>query len=158
MKQREFYFYNTGPEQSFNLIKTCQEEVKQFEEKNQTLGYNAKKFGDESMITPSIRQVAAINEEIGIMVETWEHIQLCITKFDGYMKSKWLETKPYDMDEEVKKLQKKMKEIKVDKKCNAYNGIMDVIKKWLIFLPLIAELRDDSMRERHWQKLKETIK
>jgi len=28
------------------------------------------------------------------------------------MKSKWLETKPYDMDEEVKKLQKKMKEIK----------------------------------------------
>jgi hypothetical protein len=49
------------------LIKQCLEEVKQFEEKNETLGYNAKKFGDEGMITPSIRQVAAIKEEIGIM-------------------------------------------------------------------------------------------
>lgn len=74
MKQREFYFYNTGPEQSFKLITGCREEVKQFEEKNTTLGYNAKKFGDESMIVPSIRQVAAINEEIAIMQETWEHI------------------------------------------------------------------------------------
>jgi len=35
------------------------------------------------------------------------------------------------MDEEIKKLQKKMKEIKIDKKCNAYNGIMDLIKKQL---------------------------
>lgn len=74
------------------------------------------------------------------------------------MKSKWLDTKPYDMDEETKKMQKKLKEIKVDKKCNAYNGAMDVIKKWLVFLPLIAELRDDSMRERHWEALKKTIK
>ena len=55
MKQREFYFYNTGPEQSFKLINSCWEEVKQFEEKNTTLGYNAKKFGDEGMIVPSVR-------------------------------------------------------------------------------------------------------
>jgi dynein heavy chain len=54
------------------------------------------------------------------------------------------------MEDEVKKLQKTLKEMKVDKKANAYNGILEEIKKWLLFLPLIAELRDPAMRERHW--------
>jgi dynein heavy chain len=74
------------------------------------------------------------------------------------MATKWLDTKPYDMEEDVKKLQKTSKDIKVDKKCNAYFGLMQNIKSWLVFLPLIAELRDDAMRERHWQALKNEIK
>lgn len=61
------------------------------------------------------------------------------------------------MEDEVKKLQKTLKEMKVDKKANAYNGILEEIKKWLIFLPLIAELRDPAMRERHWQKLRDKV-
>lgn len=47
--------------------------------------------------------------------------------------------------------------MKVDKKTNAYNGILEEIKKWLLFLPLIAELRDPAMRERHWSKLKDKV-
>ena len=37
----------------------------------------------------------------------------------------------------VKKLMKTLKDMKVDKRANAYNGILDEIKKWLNFLPLI---------------------
>lgn len=61
------------------------------------------------------------------------------------------------MEDEVKKLQKTLKEMKVDKKANAYNGILEELKKWLLFLPLIAELRDPAMRERHWQKLRDKV-
>ena len=35
---------------------------------------------------------------------------------------------------------------------------MTNIKSWLTFLPLIAELRDESMRDRHWAALKKEIK
>ena len=73
------------------------------------------------------------------------------------MEAKWVETNPFDMEEEVKRQQKILKELKVDKKCNAYLGIMDEIKKWLVFLPLIAELRDDSMRPRHWKAIKDKV-
>jgi len=48
--------------------------------------------------------------------------------------------------------------MKVDKRANAYVGILDEIKKWLIFLPLIAELADKDMRDRHWDDLKQKIK
>jgi dynein heavy chain len=58
------------------------------------------------------------------------------------------------MEDEVKKLQKTLKDMKCDKRCNAYLGIIDEIKKWLIFLPLIAELADKDMRDRHWNDLK----
>ena len=47
--------------------------------------------------------------------------------------------------------------MKVDRKCNAYLGVMEEIKKWLVFLPLIGELRDESMRERHWDSLKKEV-
>ena len=88
----------------------------------------------------------------------WDHIKLCQTTFEDFMKSKWLETKPYDMEEDVKKLQKVTKDIKCDRKCNSFLGLMQDIKNWLVFLPLIAELRDEAMRERHWTALKKAIK
>jgi dynein heavy chain len=47
--------------------------------------------------------------------------------------------------------------MKVDKRANAYIGIMDGIKKWIIFLPLIEDLRNEAMRDRHWDSLKSKI-
>lgn len=53
---------------------------------------------------------------------------------------------------------KTLKDMKVDKRANAYLGILEEIKKWLIFLPLIAELRDQAMRERHWNAIRKIVK
>lgn len=57
----------------------------------------------------------------------------------------------------MKKLMKTLKDMKVDKRANAYNGILDEIKKWLNFLPLIGELRDISMRDRHWDMIRAKV-
>lgn len=73
------------------------------------------------------------------------------------MDTKWVDTDPFEMEEEVKKQLKTLKEMRVDKKCNAYLGIQDEVKKWLVFLPLIAELRDDAMRDRHWKMIKTKV-
>ena len=29
----------------------------------------------------------------------------------------------------------------------------DVVKKWTVFCPLVGELRDPAMRQRHWAQL-----
>ena len=44
------------------------------------------------------------------------------------MKNKWIETKPFEMEDDVKKLMTTLKDMKCDKKANAYIGIMDEIK------------------------------
>ena len=73
------------------------------------------------------------------------------------MENKWVETQPFEMEDEVKKLMKILKDMKIDKKANAYQGILDEIKKWLVFLPLIAELADNAMRPRHWENIKQKV-
>ena len=87
----------------------------------------------------------------------WDHIESCQNNFERFNKNKWIETKPFDMEDEVKKLMKTLKDMKVDKKANAYAGILEEIKKWLVFLPLIAELADPAMRDRHWDDLKNKV-
>ena len=46
---------------------------------------------------------------------------------------------------------------KVDKKSKAYIGLLDDCKKWMQFLPLINGLREDAMRERHWDIIREKV-
>jgi len=91
------------------------------------------------------------------MKALWDHIAKCQGQFDSFLATKWNDTNPGEMDEKTKKLLKGLKEMKVDKRANAYIGIMDGIKKWIIFLPLIEDLRNDAMRERHWDSLKQKI-
>lgn len=73
------------------------------------------------------------------------------------MDNTWEGTKTDDMEEEVKKLERILKGMKVDKKCNAYIGLLEEIKKWLKFLPLCGQLRDPSMRERHWDMIRAKV-
>jgi dynein heavy chain len=73
------------------------------------------------------------------------------------MDNTWEDTKTDVMEEEVKKQERTLKSMKVDKKCNAYIGILEEIKKWLKFLPLCGQLRDPSMRERHWDMIRSKV-
>jgi dynein heavy chain len=57
----------------------------------------------------------------------------------------------------VNKLTKALKEIKVDKRANAAQGIQEDLKMWINFLGVIEELASDKMRDRHWAKLKEKL-
>jgi dynein heavy chain len=77
--------------------------------------------------------------------------------FEEYMSSQWVKSNPGDMEDEVKNRFKALKEMRCDKKCNAYLGIQEDIKKWLVFLPLISDLRDPAMRDRHWTALKNKV-
>jgi dynein heavy chain len=84
----------------------------------------------------------------------WDHISHVQQIFAGYLSASWAETQPFEMEDDVKKNMKILKDMKVDKRANAYGGILDEIKKWLIFLPLIAELADPAMRDRHWDAIR----
>ena len=63
------------------------------------------------------------------------------------------------MEEDVKKLMQTLKSYtKVDKRCNAYIGLLDECKKWLVFLPMVTALRSPTMRERHWDAIRKLAK
>jgi len=123
LKKRDFYFYKTGVDDSKKKLSSVNEEIAIFDQKVIDYGYNAQKFGNPDLITNSQKQVEAIRTEIQSMVALWDFIETTQEKFSGYMEAKWVDTNPFDMEEEVKTNFKFLKEMKVDRKCNSYIGI-----------------------------------
>jgi dynein heavy chain, axonemal len=157
LKKRDFYQYKTGTQESKARLALVGDELKQFDDRIVDLGYNAQKFDNPDMIQNSIKSVEGIKQEIANMVVLWDFIQKMQDTFEEYMRSQWVKSNPGDMEDEVKNRFKALKEMRCDKKCNAYLGIQEEIKKWLVFLPLISDLRDPAMRDRHWTSLKNKV-
>ena len=67
-----------------------------------------------------------------------------------------------EMEDIVKKMRQKLQPIKIaDRKCNTFVGISEEIKRWSIFIPMVSDLKHDSMITpdgRHWKKVKDTVK
>jgi dynein heavy chain len=157
LKKRDFYQYKTGVVDSKYRLSLVGDELKVFDDRIVDLGYNASKFGNPDMIQNSIKAVEAIKVEIQNMVFLWDFIEKMQENFESYMRSQWVKSNPSEMEDEVKNKFKALKEMRCDKKCNTYIGIQEEIKKWLVFLPLISDLRDPSMRDRHWTSLKAKV-
>ncbi len=75
------------------------------------------------MIQNSIKSVEGIKQEIANMVVLWDFIQKMQETFEEYMSSQWVKSNPGDMEDEVKNRFKALKEMRCDKKTNAYLGI-----------------------------------
>jgi len=157
MKKREFFQYKCGSKNALEKLDGVFGELHVFEEKIIDYGGNAEKFGNPELIGKANKDIDAIKITVENMKALWDHIDKCNITFHDFMNQKWIDTQPFEMEDEVKKLMKTLKDMKVDKKANAYQGILEEIKKWLVFLPLIAELADQSMRDRHWDSIKAKV-
>lgn len=92
------------------------------------------------------------------MRQLWDHIELCLKTYEDYLKTPWSQVESLDWEEDNKKLGKDLRDIKVDRKCNAFLGINGAIKTWTQFLPLVSQLKDKAMCDRHWAMLKKEVK
>lgn len=95
------------------------------------------------------------------MKKLWEHIKKCQDQFDQFLKLTWTSLDLNQMEEDVKKMRQGLQTIKIaDRKCNSFTGITEEIKKWSIFIPLISDLKHESMvteDNRHWKKVRTTV-
>jgi dynein heavy chain len=158
MKKREFFQYKCGTEIALQKLDGVFDELKTFEDQIQDYGSNAAKFGDAGQIGKATKDIDQIKITVDNMKVLWDHIDFCTKKFESFYGEKWIGIQPAEMEDQVKKLVKTLKDMKVEKRANAYVGILDEIKKWLVFLPLIADLAQPSMLDRHWDDLKKKIK
>lgn len=157
LKKRDFYQYKTGRDLAVQKLKEIRVEVAELDKKIEDYGFNSLKFNQPGLIENCKVQVVSIKTEIDSMNALWDKINELETQFNSWLNMSWSVSKPYDMEDDAKKSMKSLKEMKCDKKSNTYLGIMDVLKAWLTFLPLIADLRDDAMRERHWDMVRKKV-
>uniref|UniRef100_A0A7S3YCK6 Uncharacterized protein n=1 Tax=Lotharella globosa TaxID=91324 RepID=A0A7S3YCK6_9EUKA len=89
----------------------------------------------------------------------WDMASLIHWTFTEWEKTLWNDIDAEKLGEECKKLQKQFRKYK--KQCGqmkAYMGLDDKIKNMMVILPLISDLHSESMKDRHWDRLKKETK
>ena len=162
MKKESFYIYKTGVEEATSRLDSVKEDIKKFEEQITNYDYFSKMFSFPEAIGPATKNLDQIKSEVNAITNLWTHIKNCEQRFTEYKIKKWADVNTMDMEEEVKKMRKDLMDLKgVDKRCLAFTGISEEIKRWQTFLPLLGELKNPAMEttdRRHWKKLKDLVK
>lgn len=163
LKKENFYQYNTGVDGAKDRIKEVNEEISKFENILKDYFYYQKMFElKEGESEGCAKLLDQIKNEVKTMDRLWEHTRVCQEKFNEYLELKFKNFDTNEKEDEIKRLKAGLTPIKVsDRKCSAFIGINEDIKKWSTFIPMLADLKDNSMNvadDRHWNKIRKEVK
>jgi hypothetical protein len=77
MRKRPFFQYKTGAKESIARLGDVFAELKEFEDRRDLFGENAKKFGNPDLITKAVKDIEAIKILVDNMKALWDHIETC---------------------------------------------------------------------------------
>lgn len=100
------------------------------------------------------RDIKTCRQELAWLKLMWDHVQLVQEIFASYRATLWSNVDVDMMAERTRKLQKEIKALpRQTTKWDVYERLLETIGHMSVSLPLVQDLREDSMRERHWKKL-----
>ncbi|CAK9016337.1 unnamed protein product [Durusdinium trenchii] len=153
LKKEAYYFYKSGLELAQKRLSDVTTDLDNFDKRMDDLLHIATNFNYPEELNNSKKIMQAMREDVANCKGLWEFEVQRIKITEGFLVVRWGQVVAGDMEDEIKALFKKLKEVKVDRKCDAFVGVQDVVKKWTVFCPLVGELRDPAMRQRHWAQL-----
>lgn len=157
IKKKDFQKYDIGVVSALKLLQEEQSKLKENQATLEEMDHLSKNFGFPDAIVGCSKQLEQNQLDITTMRQLWDHTQKILKTYETYLATVWPQITAGEWEEENKKLMKDLRDIKVDRKCNAFAGITATVKTWSIFLPLITQLKEDCMMPRHWDSLKKTI-
>lgn len=153
LRKEAYYYYKSGLELAMKRLNDVTYDLDRRDAEMDELHHIASNFSYPEELNNSRKLMQAMREDVANMRQLWEFEVLRIKVIESFLVQRWGQVVPGEMEDEIKSLFKKLKEVKVDRKTDAYQGMQDVVKKWTIFCPLVGELRDPAMRQRHWTQL-----
>ncbi|CDJ36727.1 uncharacterized protein EMH_0094560 [Eimeria mitis] len=95
-----------------------------------------------------------MEDELRNVTQFWNVAESMLHQIEEYRGLLWQEVDGVQIEIAVKAMQKSLqKDIKMDKKTDAYQGLLAMLRTWVQIAPLITELRGPYMRDRHWNEL-----
>ncbi|CAJ1331853.1 unnamed protein product [Effrenium voratum] len=153
LKQEAYYYYRSGVELAFQRIQAVTTHLDMKTNELQDLHLIAKNFEYPDEVKESFKIMNMMREDVALIKSLWDHEIGRIQITESYLVKRWKTVDALQMEDDIKGNFKKLKEYKVDKRLDVYVGMQEVLKRWVVFCPLVAELLDPSMRPRHWTAL-----
>ena len=156
---RPIFKYATGFTAAYPLLDTAASEVTDLEKELTELTNLANMFEFPKAIQESTETVGECREDLGMVKDIWDFSALVEQQFVSWRATLWNDIDTDSMEEATKKF--KLDISKLPKKLNytdAYAGLVETVKNFLVSVPLVADLRSPDMRDRHWANLMEVTK
>ena len=158
IRQKEFSKnYSIGPEVAFKEIIENETLVDKFLEKLENFDRIMKNLNlaDETMSCWKI--IEATKADLKIIRNLWTFVQETLNMFEGFKGTVWFDINGGSMDEKIgQSLTKKLGLIR--KEAQSYLQIVDSISReinvWKKIVPIISNLKEDYIRERHWDEVR----
>jgi dynein heavy chain len=155
LRKEAYCFYLSGLELAFERIQAVTYHLDAKTEEYKDLLLIATNFEYAEELEKAQKTLMQMRDEVGMSLTLWSHEKERMKLTEKFLVKEWGQIDANIMEEEVKASFKKMKEFKVDRKSDVFLGIQAIYKTWTIFCPLVGELRDPSMRQRHWNSIME---
>ena len=97
-----------------------------------------------------------LHADLNSMLQLWHMIGMVDIEMAEWSKTLWNDINVEEMEDGTKGFYKQLRALdKVTKTSNAYVELEKKVKGFLTALPLVTDLRHQSMRPRHWDMLRE---
>ena len=166
--------YEVGVEECYEQLDTWQEKIAAIEAEAAAL---KEREGLFDVTVHQFRDIGACRQELRCLKLVWDHVDLVESTFGAWRATLWPAVDVDEMQIRATKLQKEVKVLVKQARAaemrarfsfaaarlprpsrqvrtwDVYTGMARALGHMLVALPLVQDLRDEAMRERHWKKL-----
>jgi dynein heavy chain len=143
-------------QKAFEKLQEFKASTKELREKEEEMKFGLDIFEIEPQ---NYHELSLVEKEMAQLFEIWGVKQEWDTEWDAWKICSFYDLNIDDMDDRAVEFQEKIKTF--DKEVRQW-GVFDFLKnkidQFRAAMPLISDLRDEAMRERHWKELKFEVK
>ena len=157
--KKNFYKYETGAAISYQTMDATVTEMAGMDKEMAELAKLADMFEFPELMENIVATVSECREDLVMVKDVWDMNNLCASQFAFWQTTLWKDVRTDIMEDGTKAFQKDVKNLpKKIRSANMYEGLDLLVKNFMVSIPLVADLRSPSMRERHWKKLMDITK
>ena len=148
--------YETGLQAAYTNVLEIKNKFLEMDKEMATLSGYAKVFEFPELIEEAASKMKELHADLNSMLQLWHMIGMVDIEMAEWSKTLWNDINVEEMEDGTKGFYKQLRALdKVTKTSNAYVELEKKVKGFLTALPLVTDLRHQSMRPRHWDMLRE---
>jgi len=107
-----------------------------------------------------LKVVETCREELVLLKNLWDAISLVNSYYDSWKLYPWEKIETEEMEEANRRFKTELRTMdkRIRQEFKPFEGLRDLVNDMGIALPVVGDLRQDCMRLRHWEAVKETTK
>jgi len=143
--------FDTNTERTYRLLDEWHVKLREMEDEAALMAESEELF---EVHVHTFKEMHDCRTELGLLKRAWDMASLVLEIFNDWRNSLWSSVDVDEMIEETKRLLREVKSLpKAIKQWPVFIGLQAAVQDMMVSLPLIQDLRDESMRDRHWKKL-----